>query len=260
MAQLAMYGVAALAVQQARQAALDDPDGVGPRPHHQRDRDGHEDGRVLPRLEHQRDDLVVHLPGEDVGGAIGEVVDRLVAEDTRGQRAQAERERHQHGHEEPRHGRDVIAEPRAPVEAADLAAEASHAPGRYPAGARPKAACPSSRTAAGALGGLEAAGERPGWCGERRTRSAPGRVAKRSGGSSASASPSTPAGIGPSESTTNAGVVHERQPGKRWAAPVLSRARNSAAWAGLSIPTATTPSSPESIRGREPMPKSRSRR
>ena len=74
-----------------------------------------------------------------------------------------------------------------------------------------------------------------------------GRMGKRSGGSSLTASPSMPAGTGWSASTSKAGAVHSRHGrcgSRRLAAPV-------------GAPTIVIPSSPSSIRGRVPEPTAR---
>lgn len=55
-----------------------------------------------------------------------------------------------------------------------------------------------------------AEGEAPGCLRAMRTRKTPGRMRKRSGGSSTTASPSMPAGMGRSASTSNAGADHSR--------------------------------------------------
>ena len=98
--------------------------------------------------------------------------------------------------------------------------------------------------------GSAADGEAPGWCGASRTRSTPGRMVKRSGGSSVSASPSTPAGTGAPEPTSKLGADHWRQSPRQ----LLRRPRAP----GASI--TAMPSRPSSIRGREPEPIARPRR
>src|SRR6185437_3041008 len=73
----------------------------------------------------------------------------------------------------------------------------------------------SSRTA-------RAAGETRRACLGSQTPSAPGVVAKRSGGSSTIASPSIPTSIGPPEPTVNSSAVHSCQPAKRCTWPAIS--------------------------------------
>ena len=66
----------------------------------------------------------------------------------------------------------------------------------------------TARIASQGSPGIVAEGEAPGCCGAIRTRSACGLVRKRSGGSSLSASPSTPAETGAPESTSNDAADH----------------------------------------------------
>ena len=83
-----------------------------------------------------------------------------------------------------------------------------------------------------------AVGDAPGCCGAMRTRSAAGRLTNRSGGSRTSASPSTPTGTGCDEVISVSGADHccQRRP------PSSDGAQTA------------IPSSPPSMRGREPDP------
>ncbi len=93
--------------------------------------------------------------------------------------------------------------------------------------------------------GIAADGEAPGWALAIRTRSTPGLIRKRSGGSSFIASPSIPAGTMPSASTSNSGADHSFFVGAPGRPPRLR-------------PDATaTPSRPSSILGRVPEPTAR---
>ena len=70
---------------------------------------------------------------------------------------------------------------------------------------------------------MAAEGEAPGMGRAIRTLSAPGRILKRSGGSRVIASPSTPAGTGRSESTSNSGADHSRHGRRRACDPRAGR-------------------------------------
>ena len=83
----------------------------------------------------------------------------------------------------------------------------------------------SARTVSQAPSGIAADGEAPGCAAAIRTRSAAGRMLKRSGASRVTASPSMPAAIGPSASTSNAGADHSRQ--GRWKSRRPPRRRGS---------------------------------
>ena len=92
--------------------------------------------------------------------------------------------------------------------------------------------------------GRSAEGDAPGCCGAMRTAGRPGGVVKRSGASSMTASPSTPAGHRLRRSTSNSGAAHWRT-GPRPSRRPLAAAR----------PRSTaTPSTPSSSRGRVPEP------
>ena len=106
----------------------------------------------------------------------------------------------------------------------------------------------SARAVSQAPSGISADGEAPGCAAAIRTRSAAGRILKRSGASRVTASPSMPAAIGPSASTSNAGVDHSRQ--GRW-----NRRRPATGEEATVIP-----SSASSILGRVPEPTARPRR
>ena len=105
--------------------------------------------------------------------------------------------------------------------------------------------------------GGEGGGDRPGAFVGMRTRSAPGIDRKCRGGSRRRASPSTPASMGSSLSTTNSGVAHSRTPRNRWIRPAASAATSWAASAALCTSAVITPSRPVSSRARVPKPPSR---
>src|SRR4051794_3746452 len=111
-------------------------------------------------------------------------------------------------------------------------------------GARPAATAPSARTAASAPTGSTDDGDAPGCAAAIRTSRAPGRLRNTTGGSRTAASPSIPAGAGPSEATQNGAGVTGRHgsppPGPPDVVP------------GGSPPV--TPSSPSSSAGRVPAP------
>ena len=81
-------------------------------------------------------------------------------------------------------------------------------------GPSPAAIRASATTVSQARSGIAADGEAPGCAAAIRTCSAAGRVLKRKGASSVTASPSMPAAIGPSASISKAGADHS-PPGAR---------------------------------------------
>src|SRR5215470_3458287 len=100
------------------------------------------------------------------------------------------------------------------------------------------------------------AGDRPGAVRGIRTRRAPGRTVKTSGGVIIRVSPSIPISTGLSEPTSNLGVSHSSHPGNLRTWPMASRATKRAAWSGPPILAATTPRTPSSRCSRVPRPPS----
>src|SRR5689334_14287717 len=111
-------------------------------------------------------------------------------------------------------------------------------------GGRPAAMAASPRKPSPTCSDCIADGDAPGCRGDSRTRSVRGRIRKRTGGSSAIASPSTPTGTGLADTTSNSALDHccssdlAGCPG-----PFLPR-----------VGTTATPRRPASMRGRVPEP------
>src|SRR4051812_7205817 len=108
-------------------------------------------------------------------------------------------------------------------------------------GSCPMAIRASARAPWPSVAGSMADGDAPGCCGAMRTRRTPGRIWKRKGGSSRTASPSMPDGTGLSASTSKVDAVHSCH-GRSGPCPPLP--------SPVDAPATVIPSRPSSILGR----------